>query len=407
MSIEATYAPGGATLVGSGVRWLLIDADLGDRVLDDVWRLFARPGSMVEDVLEVLEKEYPDTLPSLVLADVTPGATESATRGAGRLTSDGDLRTLSLGSPGDPRRRLVGGVVSASVVRLRDVAQPAHTYAAATPAPAAPSTLITGVPPHILAARAPDPQPAALARSWEEHARSQLTGDRLPLEALGLLVDEPEQTMKPDPTAVPRAALSTGAPDPSTRPADHDGHATRRENGSHRADDPAEEPVEAPEHTVFRSDAPETVLAVHCPQGHLTPAFTDACRVCREPVPPQEPRRIPRPSLGVFRLPNGELVPVDRGIVFGRKPVTVPGGDRWPHLVHLPAESTYLSRLHLQVELDGWLVLVRDLGSQGGTRLHVPGRDPELLRAHESYVLEHDSTLDLADVYAVTFEVTG
>ena len=114
-----------------------------------------------------------------------------------------------------------------------------------------------------------------------------------------------------------------------------------------------------------------------------------------------------RPRLGALTLPTGEVVPLDRGVALGRKPHAVPGGEPYPHLVHLPAESTYLSRMHLQVELDGWLVLARDLGSQGGTRLHVPGREPEQLRPHEAYVLEHGHTLDLADVYPVTFEVVG
>ncbi len=149
------------------------------------------------------------------------------------------------------------------------------------------------------------------------------------------------------------------------------------------------------------------MLAVRCPAGHLTATYAPDCRVCHRPVAAQDPRRVPRPRLGALTLPTGEVVPLDRGVAFGRKPRAVPGGEPYPHLVHLPAESTYLSRLHLQVELDGWLVLARDLGSQGGTRLHVPGREPEQLRPHEAYVLEHGHTLDLADVYPVTFEVVS
>ena len=123
------------------------------------------------------------------------------------------------------------------------------------------------------------------------------------------------------------------------------------------------------------------MLAVTCPAGHLTAAYVPECRVCHLPVPAQEPRRVQRPRLGFLGLPTGEVVPLDRGVVLGRKPAAVPGGEPYPHLVHLPADSTYLSRMHLQIELDGWLVLARDLGSQGGTRLHVPGRDPEQIRA--------------------------
>ena len=91
-------------------------------------------------------------------------------------------------------------------------------------------------------------------------------------------------------------------------------------------------------------------------------------------------------------------------MVFGRKPAGSGPGD-WPHLVHLPRDSTYLSRLHLRVDLDGWHVLARDLGSSSGTTLLVPGREPEQVRAHEAHLLEDGTTLDLAGVYPVRFEV--
>jgi hypothetical protein len=122
-------------------------------------------------------------------------------------------------------------------------------------------------------------------------------------------------------------------------------------------------------------------------------------------VPTQAPQRLPRPTLGRLVLPTHEHISLDRGVVFGRKPVALPGADRWPHLVTLPADSTYLSRVHLHVELDGWLVIARDLGSRGGTTLHVPGRAPERIRANEPHVLEPGHRLDLADVYEIVFEV--
>lgn len=149
----------------------------------------------------------------------------------------------------------------------------------------------------------------------------------------------------------------------------------------------------------------ETVLAAICPQGHPTPSYSPVCRVCQAPVPPQEPKRLPRPTLGRLVLPTGETISLDRGVVFGRKPVPLPGSDAWPNLVTLPQDSTYLSRVHLHVELDGWLVIARDLGSRGGTTLRVPGRAPERIRANEPHVLEPGNRLDLADVYEIVFEV--
>lgn len=174
-------------------------------------------------------------------------------------------------------------------------------------------------------------------------------------------------------------------------PADpaHDGATTRRAG-----------PVDH-----LRHHTHETVLAVRCPAGHLTAAFDPTCRVCRLEVRDEEPERVPRPRLGGLVLPTGESVPLDRGVVLGRRPRPVPGAGDWPHLVHLPQDSTYLSRLHLQIELDGWMVLARDLGSRGGTTLRVPGRPPQRIRPEESHVLEPGHVLDLADVYPVRFEV--
>ena len=75
--------------------------------------------------------------------------------------------------------------------------------------------------------------------------------------------------------------------------------------------------------------------------------------------------------------------------------------------MHLPQDSTYVSRMHLQIELDGWLVLARDLGSRGGTTLRIPGRLPQRIRANERYVLEPGHALDLADTYEITYEVSS
>lgn len=366
MVLETRYAVGDGVLIGTGQHWLLLDSDPGVPLVDELWALLGQAGPVVDAVLEVLEKHFPEGVPSLALLDLTPGATGSATRGHGRLRHDGDERLLSISLIDEPAVRcLVGGVVAAGSARVREVAaprgpardpgDPAPGAAAATEA-----TLIAGIPAHILAASAPDRVP-----------------DRAP--------DRVEHL-------------------------DHDGHTTLRapsveEAPQGRLETPEERTVQkAPVRPHLRHPTSETVLAVSCPAGHVTAAYTPDCRVCHLPVPPQEPQRLSRPLLGVIELPSGEVVPLDRGVVFGRRPAAVPGGEPYPHLVHLPGDSTYLSRMHLQIELDGWLVMVRDLGSRSGTRLHVPGREPEWIRAHEAYALESGHALDLADVYRIGFE---
>jgi hypothetical protein len=146
-----------------------------------------------------------------------------------------------------------------------------------------------------------------------------------------------------------------------------------------------------------------TVPAVWCPAGHFSPPDAPYCRTCGQPVPPQQPMRVPRPPLGTLHLPEGHRVLLDRPVVLGRRPQPVPDSDPWPHLVELPGELTHLSRNHLAVELDGWHVLARDLGSSGGTALHAPGRAPIRLRPHDPHVLEPGQSLVLSGDFTVVF----
>jgi hypothetical protein len=60
--------------------------------------------------------------------------------------------------------------------------------------------------------------------------------------------------------------------------------------------------------------------------------------------------------------------------------------------------------MHLQIELHGWDVLARDLGSRGGSVLTAPGRAPTPMRPGEAYVLDPGTVIDLAEVYAVRYE---
>ena len=315
----------------------------------DRWFSLIRTGVGVTDrLLTELDRHYRGAEPSLVLVDLTPGHERAEIRGRGVVTEQEDDRLLDLGRPGTGSPRpFLGGIVTCASVRL--------SHAGALVAPPGPTAIIDGIPAEVLASRGPVGEPT------------------------------PDVVRTPPPTAEEgQAPAQTRV---RTTDPDHDGHTSIRSDH-----------LEQPTH--------ETVLAAVCPQGHPTPSYSPVCRVCQAPVSPQEPQRLPRPALGRLVLPTGEHLSLDRGVVFGRKPVALPGSDRWPHLVTLPADSTYLSRVHLHVELDGWLVLARDLGSRGGTTLRVPGRAPERIRANEPHVLEPGNRLDLADVYEIVFEVT-
>ena len=293
------------------------------------------------------------------------------TRGSGRADDTEHGRVLRLADdPVHCTRRIGSGVVAAAGVELRRTSAPGG----AGPAPGGLPGLIDGIPPEIMASRGPD--------------------------AAALDTSPPPTPPPTPPPATPRSTPPTG-PGPAPAPADVQ-HTVRRSAAAGPS-----APAQAPsplDH--LQQGTQETVLAVHCGQGHVTPASTVSCRVCGSAVPPQEPQRVPRPRLGVLHLPDGEQVALDRGVVFGRQPSARPGGEDWPQLVRLPNDQTYVSRNHLHVELDGWLVLATDLGSRGGTTLRVAGRPPERIRAGERYIWEPGQVLDLADGYEILFTLT-
>lgn len=393
MVVETRYAAGDGVLLGAGDHWVLVTDPEDDDVLDEIWDVIsgarASDAPITEQVLAIVEKAFGGEPPGLAIVDLANGGSTSISRGSGHVRVSGADRILSLEGGSDPDamprlRRLAGGVVAASRATLKPLAHrtsPPRVHASPPPPPG--GLLIDGIPDSILAATGPDgppPRPRRRAAIDRDHDTGSLT-----------------DTTEPDPGFIERISEGTHTtiqPPSDDSPVDepdddHDGSTVHRpELASH-----------------LRHGTNDTVLAVSCASGHLTPADSKSCRICRQPVAPQEPRRVPRPTLGGLRLPTGEVVPLDRGVVLGRKPAPLEDSSDWPHLVHLPSDHTFVSRMHLHIELDGWNVLARDLDSRGGTMLTMPGRDPERMRAGEAYVLEPGCSLDLAEVYEVRFEV--
>ncbi len=374
MTPEVWYVAGPGLLVGADRRWLLLDDVPDDAFVATLWETIT--GSSVDRVLGVLESHYGDRLPSLAMT----GSGREITRGTGEVTTDRVGVMLTLGSSkasadsGDSRKRrpFRGGVVSAALVEI-----PAGVPAGPTGGPG----LIDSVPDDVLAAVGPDIPVRArqTARDATRHRSSA----------------EVETTGPIDLTREP--------PEPVPSVDNRDSHTVVR---SGDADGPPQ-PVPEPEFELLREHTHETVMATYCPQGHVNPPYAPTCRVCQAPIARQDPQRAPRPLLGRLRLPTGETVPFDRGVVLGRKPVPVNPHAPLPHLVAVPQEASFVSRMHLQIELDGWLVICRDLGSRGGTTLTMAGRAPERLRAMEPHVLEPGCRVSLADQYEVAYEVTS
>lgn len=149
-----------------------------------------------------------------------------------------------------------------------------------------------------------------------------------------------------------------------------------------------------------------TVVAASCPAGHQSPAYAGICRVCGAPIPQQQPVEIPRPVLGQLRLSTGGVVALDRPVILGRNPRIPPGyAAEQPNLVRVPDPEKDVSGQHLEVSLDYWNVVVRDLGSTNGTEVILPGEMPVALRANDPVIIEPGTRVVLAGAISFTFEV--
>lgn len=137
-----------------------------------------------------------------------------------------------------------------------------------------------------------------------------------------------------------------------------------------------------------------TVQALVCATGHPNPTHASACSRCGAPLTTQ-PVVIPRPVLGRLLMSTGEVVELDRSTLIGRNPkITGRLTGELPKVVRLePFQG--VSRSHAMVRLEGWQVLLVDLGSANHTTVTLPGRSPQRLHPDEPVLLSHGALIDL------------
>lgn len=202
----------------------------------------------------------------------------------------------------------------------------------------------------------------------------------------------------------------------SSRIAAHDAGAAEQLEEEPRAADvpaadvgPASSTVPTSVDDTGELPAGPVVLAVRCTTGHYSAPHATRCRVCGQELPTQQPEPTMRPPLGLLRLSTGDVVTLDRGVLVGRAPRSpheVDGADA-PHLLRVASPDNEISRNHVEVVLDGWHVLVRDLGSTNGTTVTLPGASPVRVRPDDQQSIEPGTTITLADQVSMVFEVTG
>lgn len=104
-------------------------------------------------------------------------------------------------------------------------------------------------------------------------------------------------------------------------------------------------------------------------------------------------------------LSTGAKVAVDRTVLIGRAPeaqrVT---GRELPRLIAVPSPNNDISRTHVQVRVEGDLVVVTDLNSTNGVILVEPGQTPRRLHPDEPTPVPLFGVVDLGDDVTFTVE---
>ncbi len=332
----------------------------------------------------------------------------------GTLTSaapDSSVRVDGASEPGSPAESAVVGPL------------------ATTPA-AAPKPGDQPAPPHQPAAVTPPARPDPAARRVRRPTPANWVRPRF--------YSGPARVVGSTPTSFPPPPLQVAAPPgppapvaPLTQPVEGGGRDQPVEGGG--GDRPVEggggdQPVEVgrlteptdnaqPDTTDVLTHVPAalhtggpvgpTVPAVRCPEGHLNPPGLERCRVCDDVIADQVPITVTRPPLGVLRLSPDDVVLLDRAVLLGRAPQPpaepLPGG--WPRVVRVVSPRKDVSRTHLEVTLDGWNVLVRDLLTTNGTTVALPGEAPVPLHGDEQRLIEPGTRISLAAEVDVVYEV--
>ncbi|MGN6796085.1 MAG: FHA domain-containing protein [Streptosporangiaceae bacterium] len=146
-------------------------------------------------------------------------------------------------------------------------------------------------------------------------------------------------------------------------------------------DIPAREPLskvkDMPPGTSSYVSAGPIIQGVYCKNGHFDDPEALFCAICGISMNQQTlvPRPGERPPLGVLLLDDGAVFQLDSDYVIGREPSldgSVAEGKARP--LRITDDTGIVSRVHARIHLDGWRVLVTDLGSANGTRVLLPGQ---------------------------------
>lgn len=180
----------------------------------------------------------------------------------------------------------------------------------------------------------------------------------------------PTQLTEIQPPAEPETTQI--APQSSRPPAALAGHATFEVfDLSGRAPGPRP-PLPTATSDDTTSDAAQLVEGTMCSRQHFNNPLASSCQVCGISMAHGTPNLVerPRPTLGFLVFDDGTTFALDRSYAIGRELPEVEKPDMTPLVIDDPEHS--VSRRHAELRLDGWDVVVRDVGSSNGTRVWDP-----------------------------------
>ncbi|MGY1828973.1 FHA domain-containing protein [Geodermatophilus sp. SYSU D01180] len=276
---------------------------------------------------------------------------------------------LSAGSPVDTAPHPLADLEAGAVPGAAAVLSPAPAPSAAPPVPS--GTMQVRLPaPHarvpLSTAKPARPVPAAPAEvpahAGHDHPGHDHAGHAHPAPAAPAA---PAPAVAPAPVAAaPPAPVELPAPE---RSALLFGAAAEAEPARQPLPTPGQEPAPA---AAEPEDERPRVNGILCKNGHLNDPRAGFCALCGIRTTQQTAVVVEgvRPPLGLLVFDDGATVSLDMDYLLGREPETderVASGQVRPLLVL--DQTGGVSRHHAEIRLEGWDVLLVDVGSANGT----------------------------------------
>ena len=242
------------------------------------------------------------------------------------------------------------------------------------PPPPAPPALPSGQPGRHSVHTRSDPAeapPDTLAASAEEPATPRAGSEAMVASTLAAPVEvqQPQQNQQgrpgveqatqaaPMPTGLPERESSGPVPAPRSAPVEpttiRNGHLNGEALGA----------------TATATAEAQEVQGHLCPRGHLNDPRSQFCNQCGARMDERAALVVgARPALGVLVFDDGASYTVDSEYLVGRMPESdqrVSAGELGSIVVE--DRSGAVSRVHAEIRIDGWDVLLADTGSRNGT----------------------------------------